>query len=135
MEVQASPVELPEWHEFWGAVQVRVRGPEGRKALERYTTGRRTEVPTTNGDRRARAGPGRRAPRRQECRTTRPWDEADLHRQRGQQMSAAATRGEGVRVCDEPGCATHGTASVGGARQDAGPLGQVGHGQIAVPCC
>jgi hypothetical protein len=35
MDVQASPAALPEWQEFLGAFQVRVRRPEGREALER----------------------------------------------------------------------------------------------------
>jgi len=35
MDVHASPAELPEVQEFWGAFQVRFRRPEGRDALER----------------------------------------------------------------------------------------------------
>jgi hypothetical protein len=35
MDVQASPVELPELKKFLGAFQVRFRRPEGRAALER----------------------------------------------------------------------------------------------------
>jgi len=135
MEVHASPAELPERQGFWASFQVRCRRPEGRAALERSTTGRRTELPTKHGETLAQAGPGTSAPRWQECLTNRPWDEADLNRQRGHKRLAAASLGAGVVVLDETGVPKPGTASVGGARQDAGPLGQVGNGQMAVPWC
>jgi SRSO17 transposase len=134
MEVPASPAELPEWPAFLGAFQVRFRRPEGRKALERYTTGRLTERPHKNGDTIAQAVPGTSAQRWQEFLTHRPWDEADLNRQRVQKMVAEAARGDGVWVFDETGFPKQGKASVGVERQDAGTLGQVGHGQMAVTC-
>jgi hypothetical protein len=65
MDVHASPVELPEVQEFLGAFQVRFRRPEGRKALERYTTGLLTELPNKNGDTLAQAVPGSREQRLQ----------------------------------------------------------------------
>jgi len=46
MDVDASPDALPELQEFLAPFQVRFRRPEGREALERYTTGRLTELPT-----------------------------------------------------------------------------------------
>src|ERR671922_121611 len=55
MDVHASPAELPEWHAFLGAFRVRFRRPEGRQALERYTTGRLSELPNKNGDTIAQA--------------------------------------------------------------------------------
>jgi SRSO17 transposase len=82
----------------------------------------------------AQAVPGTRAQRVQAFLTKRPWDEEDLTRQRVAKMMAAATRGAGVLVFDEIGFPTPGTAAVGGARQYAGPLGQVGHCQVAVTC-
>jgi SRSO17 transposase len=135
MDVHASPAELPEWQEFLGAFQVRFRRPEGRQAVERYTTGLRTELPNTNGDTMAQAVPGTSAQRRQEFLTKMPWDEADLNRQRVQKMVAAATPGDGVLVFDETGFPKQGRASVGVARQYAGTLGKVGNGQVAVTCC
>ena len=45
MDVQASPDELPELKEFLRSFPVRFRRPEGRDALERYTTGLLTELP------------------------------------------------------------------------------------------
>lgn len=135
MEVQSSPAEWPELHAFWGALRVRCRRPEGREALERDTTGLLTALPTTNGDTMAQAVPGTRAQRVQECLTTMPWDEEDRNRQRVHKMRAEATTGDGVLVGDETGVPKPGTASVGVARPYAGPLGQVGHGQVAVTCC
>jgi SRSO17 transposase len=50
-------------------------------------------------------------------------------------MIAEASLGDGVLGLDETGVPTQGKASVGGERQSSGPLGQGGHGQIAVTCC
>jgi SRSO17 transposase len=84
-----------------GAFQVRCRRPEGRQALERYTTGLLTELPNKNGDTMAQAIPGTSAQRRQEFLTNMPWDEEDLNRQRIQKMVAEATLGDGVLVLDD----------------------------------
>jgi SRSO17 transposase len=135
MDVHARPAELPEWQEFLGAFQVRFRRPEGRHALERYTTGLLTQLPHQNGDTIAQAVPGTSAQRVQEFLTKMPWDEEDLNRQRVQKMIAEATTGDGVLVFDETGFPKQGTASVGVARQYSGTLGKVGNCQIAVTCC
>src|SRR5215813_3542862 len=135
MDVHASPAELPEVRAFLGAFQVRFRRPEGRAALERYTTGLLTELPNKNGDTIAQAVPGTSAQRLQEFLTNMQWDEEDLNRQRVQKMMAEATRGEGVLVCDDTGFPKQGTASVGVARQYSGTLGKVDNCQIAVTCC
>ena len=82
MDVHASPAELPELQEFLGAFQVRFRRPEGRQALERYTTGLLTELPNKNCDTMATAVPGTSEQRLQEFLTTMQWDEDDLNRQR-----------------------------------------------------
>jgi SRSO17 transposase len=135
MDVHDSPVELPELQEFLGAFQVRFRRPEGRKALERYTTGLLTELPNKNCDTLAQAVPGSSEQRLQEFLTNMQWDEEDLNRQRVRKMIAEATRGEGVLVFDDTGFPKQGTASVGVERQYSGPLGKVGNCQIAVTCC
>src|SRR5918992_4257612 len=135
MDVQASPAALPELQEFLGAFQVRFRRPEGRKALERYTTGLLTELPNKNCDTLAQAVPGSSEQRLQEFLTKMPWDEEDLNRQRVRKMIAEATRGEGVLVFDDTGFPKQGQASVGVARQYSGTLGKVGNCQIAVTCC
>jgi DDE superfamily endonuclease len=83
----------------------------------------------------AQAVPGTRAQRWHEFFTPLPWDAEDLNRQRVAKRLAEVPRGDGVVVGDETGVPTQGTASVGVARQDAGPPGQVGHGQVAVTCC
>jgi len=135
MEVPASPAELPAWQAVLGAFQGRFRRPEGREALERYTTGLLTERPHKHGDTSAQAVPGTRAQRVQAFLTHRPWEEEDLNRPRVQTMVAEAARGEGVLVFDETGFPKQGKASVGGARPSSGTLGKGGNGQIAVPCC
>jgi SRSO17 transposase len=135
MDVHAGPAELPELHEFLASFQVRFRRPEGRQALERYTTGLLTEVPNKNCDTLAQAVPGTSEQRLQEFLTNMQWDEADLNRQCVQKMSAEATRGEGVLVVDDTGFPKQGKASVGVARQYSGTLGKVGNCQIAVTCC
>src|SRR5919109_4050141 len=135
MDVHASPTDLPELHEFLGAFQVRFRRPEGREALERYTTGLLTEQPNKNYDTLAQAVPGTSAQRLQEFLTNMQWDEEDLNRQRVQKMSAEATWGEGVLVVDETGFPKQGVASVRVERQYSGTLGKVGNCQIAVTCC
>jgi SRSO17 transposase len=135
MDVHASPAELPELQEFLGAFQVRFRRPEGRQALERYTTGLLTELPNKNADTMAQAVPGTSAQRLQEFLTNMQWDEEDLNRQRVQKMIAEATTGDGVLVIDDTGFPKQGTASVGVARQYSGTLGKVGNCQIAVTCC
>ena len=135
MDVHASPAALPELKEFLGAFQIRFRRPEGAAALERYLTGLLTELPNKHCETLAQAVPSTSEPRLQECLTNRPWDEEDLHRQRVQQRLAAATLGAGVLGLDDTGFPKQGKASVGVARQYAGPLGKVGHGQIAVTCC
>jgi hypothetical protein len=116
MDVPASPAALPEWQAFLRAFQVRCRRPEGRQALERYTTGRLTEWPTQHGDTIAQAVPGPPAQRVQECLTKMAGDEEELHRPRVQQMIAEAPTGDGVLGCDETGVPKPGTASVGAAR-------------------
>jgi SRSO17 transposase len=135
MDVHASPVELPELQEFLGAFQVRFRRPEGRKALERYTTGLLTELPNKNCDTLTRAVPGRSEQRLQEFLTNMQWDEEDLNWQRVQKMITEATRDDGVLVFDDTGFPKHGRASVGVKRQYSGTLGKVGNCQIAVTCC
>jgi SRSO17 transposase len=135
MDVHASPAELPELQAFLGAFRVRFRRPEGRDALERYTTGLLTELPNKNCDTMAQAVPGTSAQRLQEFLTTMQWDEEDLNRQRVQKMMTEATRGDGVLVFDDTGFPKQGKASVGVARQYSGTLGKVGNCQIAVTCC
>jgi SRSO17 transposase len=121
MEVHASPAELPEWHECLGAFQVRFRRPEGRKALERYTTGRLTELPNKHGDTIAQAVPGTSAQRWQECLTNLPWAEEDRNRQPVPKMVAEAARGDGVLVCDDTGLPKPEKASVGWRASLRGP--------------
>jgi SRSO17 transposase len=70
--------------------------------------------------------PGTSAPRWQAVLTNRPWDEADLTRQRVTTLIAEATTGGGVLVCDATGVPKQGTAAVGVARQSSGTRGQVG---------
>jgi SRSO17 transposase len=135
MDVHASPAELPELQAFLGAFQVRFRRPEGREALERYTTGLLTELPNKNGDTIAQAVPGTSAQRLQEFLTNMQWDEEDLNRQRVQKMVAEVARGDGVLVFDDTGFPKQGKASVGVERQYSGTLGKVGNCQIAVTCC
>jgi SRSO17 transposase len=135
LDVQASPAELPEWHELLAAFQVRFRRPEGAKALERYTTGLLTELPDQNWDTLAQAVPGTSQQRLQEFLTKRPWEEEALNDQRVQQMIDDTTLGAGVLVVEDTGFPKQGQASVGVARQYSGPLGKVGHCQIAVTCC
>jgi SRSO17 transposase len=135
MDVHASPAVLPELQTFLDAFQVRFRRPEGRVALERYTTGLLTELPNKNGDTIAQAVPGTSAQRLQEFLTNMPWDEEDLNRQRVHKMIAEATTSDGVLVFDDTGFPKQGTASVGVARQYSGTLGKVGNCQVAVTCC
>jgi SRSO17 transposase len=135
MDVHASPDELPELQEFLASFQVRFRRPEGRGALERYTTGLLTEVPNKNCDTLAQAVPGTSEQRLQEFLTNMQWDEEDLNRQRVQKMIAEVTRGDGVLIVDDTGFPKRGTASVGVAWQYSGTLGKVGNCQIAVSCC
>jgi hypothetical protein len=135
MDGHASPDELPELNELLGSFQVRFRRPEGAAALERYTTGLLTELPTQNCDTIAQAVPGTSAQRLQEFLTNMPWDEADLNRQQVQKMVAEATLGDGVLVLDNTGFPKQGKASVGVARQYSGTLGKVGNCQLAVTCC
>src|ERR1700752_1602721 len=98
MDVHASPAALPELQEFLGAFQVRFRRPEGRHALERYTTGLLTQLPHKHGDTIAQMVPGTSVQRLQACLTNMPWDEEDRNRQRVTKMIAAATQGDGVLV-------------------------------------
>jgi SRSO17 transposase len=63
------------------------------------------------------------------------WDEADLHHQRVQKMTAEATWGAGVLVLDDTGFPKHGKTWGGVAGQYLGSLGKVGHCQPAVTCC
>ena len=135
MDVQASPVELPELQEFLTAFQVRFRRPEGIRTLERYLTGLLTELPNKNCDTIAQAVPGTSEQRLQEFLTNRPWDEEDLNRQRVQKMSMEAMLGDGVLVLDDTGVPKQGKASIGVARQYSGTLGKVGNCQVAVTCC
>jgi SRSO17 transposase len=135
MDVHASPAKLPELQEFLGAFEVRFRRPEGRQALERYTTGLLTELPNKNADTMAQAVPGTSAQRLQEFLTNMQWDEEDLNRQRVQKMIAEAGVSDGVLIIDDTGFPKQGTASVGVQRQYSGTLGKVGNCQIAVTCC
>jgi SRSO17 transposase len=114
---------------------VRFRRPEGRAALERYTTGLLTELPNKNCDTMAQAVPGTTEQRLQEFLTTMQWDEEDLNRQRVQKMIAEASTGHGVLVFDDTGFPKQGKASVGVERQYSGTVGQGGNGQVAVTCC
>ena len=132
MDVHSSPAELQE---FLRAFQVRFRRPEGRQALERYTTGLLTELPNKNGDTIAQAVPRTSAQRLQELLTNMQWGEEDLNRQQVTKMSAETTTGDAVLVVDETGFPKQDTASVGVARQCSGTLGKVGNCQVAVTCC
>jgi hypothetical protein len=79
MDVHASPDALPELKEFLGSFEVRCRRPKGADALERYTPGLLTELPTKNCDTIAQAVPGTSEQRLQEFLTNRQWDEEDLN--------------------------------------------------------
>jgi SRSO17 transposase len=125
---------LPELDAFLTACQGRFRRSAGQAALERSLAGLLTDVAHKNGDTLAAAVPGTSAPRWQELRTNRPWDEEALNRQRVHQRSAEATTGPGVLLVDETGFAKQGKPSVGAARQYAGTLGTGGHCQVAVTC-
>jgi SRSO17 transposase len=135
LDVQASPAELPELKDVLSACPVRFRRPEGTGALERSLTGLLTALPNKHWDTIAQAVPGTSAQRVQACLTTRPWDEHDLNRQRVQQLTAEAVRGDGVLVLDDPGVPQQGKPTVGVARPDSGTLGKGGHGPGAVPGC
>jgi SRSO17 transposase len=135
MDVHASPAELPELQGFLASFQVRFRRPEGRSALERYTTGLLTEVRNKNCDTLAQAVPGTSEQRLQEFLTNMQGDAEDLNRQRVQKMVAEVATGEGVLVVDDTGFPKQGRASVGVERQYSGTLGKVGNCQIAVTCC
>src|SRR5919199_3661528 len=135
MDIHTGPAELPELHEFLASFQVRFRRPEGREALERYTTGLLTELPNKNCDTIAQAVPGTSEQRLQEFLTNMQWDEDDLNGQRVHKMIAEATLGDGVLVLDDTGFPKQGKASVGVARQYSGTLGKVGNCQLAVTCC
>ncbi len=124
MDGPASPAELPELQGFLAGFQVRFRRPEGRAALERYTTGRRTALPTKNGETIAQAVPGTRAQRLQACLTNMPWEEEDLNRPRVPQMSAEASLGDGVVVLDEQGFPRRGRLRWGGRGSIRGPWGR-----------
>jgi SRSO17 transposase len=135
MDVHASPAELPELQEFLASFEVHFRRPEGRAALERYTTGLLTDLPNKNCDTIAQAVPGTSEQRLQEFLTNMSWDEEDLNRQRVQKMIAEASTGLGVLVFDDTGFPKQGKASVGVERQYSGTLGKVGNCQVAVTCC
>ena len=135
MDVPASPAALSELQDRLGAFQVRFRRPEGGQAVERYRTGRLIAWPSKSGDTMAQAVPGTSEQRWQEFLTKRPWDAEDLNRQRVAKMITEATLGDGVLVLGDPGFPKQGQTSVGVARQYAGTLGKVGHGQSAVTCC
>src|SRR5919204_5788909 len=111
MDAPARSAALPARKAFLGAFQVRFRRPAGGPAVARVMTARRTARPTTNGETRAQAVPGPRAPRWQAFRTTRPWEAADRHRQRGDKLLAAGTLGDGVVGRDDPGFSPQGRAS------------------------
>jgi SRSO17 transposase len=135
MDVPASPAELPELQEFLASFEVHFRRPEGRAALERYTTGLLTDLPNKNCDTIAQAVPGTSEQRLQEFLTNMSWDEEDLNRQRVQKMIAEASTGLGVLVFDDTGFPKQGKASVGVERQYSGTLGKVGNCQVGVTCC
>jgi SRSO17 transposase len=135
MDVHASPAELPELQEFLASFEVRFRRPEGRAALERYTSGLLTELPNKNCDTIAQAAPGTSEQRLQEFLTNMAWEEEDLNRQRVQKMVAEASTSRGVLVFDDTGFPKQGKASVGVERQYSGTLGKVGNCQVAVTCC
>ena len=92
MEVHTSPAALPALPAFLSAFQVRFRRPEGRQALERYTTGLLTELPNKNGDTIAQAVPGTSAQRLQEFLTNMQWDHDDLNRQQVEKLIGTFTR-------------------------------------------
>jgi hypothetical protein len=69
MDVQASPDERPELNECLGSSQGRFRRLEGANALERYTTGLLTGLPTKHGDTIAQPCP---APASNACRRFSP---------------------------------------------------------------
>jgi SRSO17 transposase len=127
MNVHASPAELPELQEFLASFEVRFRRPEGRAALERYTTGLLTELPNKNCDTIVQAVPGTSEQRLQEFLTNMPWDEEDLNRQRVQKMIAETSTGHGVLVIDDTGFPKQRKASVGVEWQYSGTLGRVGN--------
>jgi SRSO17 transposase len=135
MDVHASPDPLPELQGFLSRFQVRFHRPEARAALERYTTGLRTELPNKNCDTMAQAVPGTSEQRLQGVLSSMAWDEEDLNRQRVQLMRATATLGEGVLLLDDTDFAKQGKNSVRVARQYSGTLGKVGNCQVAVTCC
>src|SRR5215467_9278709 len=84
-----------------GTFQVRFRRPEGREALERYTTGLLTELPNKNCDTITQAVPGTSEQQLQGLLTTTAWDEDDLNRQRVRRLLELPGEGDGVLIFDD----------------------------------
>jgi len=128
---KASPDPLPELAAFLAPFAALVRRSPSRQSLERYVTGLLTALPRKRCATIAAALAGAAAERRQQLLTDATWDAEALAEARDKRL-VAVSPSAGILAIDDIGVPKQGKASVGVSRQDAGTLGKLGNGQVAV---
>ena len=133
-KVIASDAPLPElaaYLEPFGQYFVR---SEGRRSMERYSTGLLSDLPRKNGQTIEAHVPDTNYQRLQSLLVGIQWQEQDANQQRVEQLRDEVLLGDGVLIIDDTGFPKQGQASVGVSYQYCGELGKVANCQVAVTC-
>ncbi len=128
---KASPDTLPELAIYLEPFAPLFRRSTSRESLERYITGLLTDLAHKNCDTIAAAVAGTSTERLQHLLTDAVWEPQTLDQQRVRALVAQSPP-DGMLVLDDTGLPKQGRGSVGVARQSAGTLGKVAHGQVVV---
>jgi len=128
---KASPDTLPELAIYLEPFAPLFRRSTSRESLERYITGLLTDLAHKNCDTIAAAVAGTSTERLQHLLTDAVWEPQTLDQQRVRALVAQSPP-DGMLVLDDTGLPKQGRGSVGVARQYAGTLGKVAHGQVVV---
>ena len=128
---KASPDTLPALAASLEPFAPLFRRATSRESVERSLTGLLTALERTNCDTMAAAVAGPSTARFQPLVTAAAWAPQPLDQQRVTALVWQSPR-HGILVVDDTGLPKPGRASVGVARQYAGTLGKVAHGQVVV---
>ena len=133
-KVIASDTPLPELAAYLEPFGQHFVRSEGRRSMERYSTGLLSDLPRKNGQTIEAHVPDTNYQRLQSLVVGIQWQEQDANQQRVEQLRDEVLLGEGVLIIDDTGFPKQGQASVGVAYQYCGELGKVANCQVAVTC-
>ncbi len=133
-KVIASDTPLPELAAYLEPFGQHFVRSEGRRSMERYSTGLLSDLPRKNGQTIEAHVPDTNYQRLPSLVVSIKWQEQGTNQQRVEQLRGEVLLGDSVLIIDDTGFPKQGQASVGVAYQYCGELGKVANCQVAVTC-